>query len=144
MPVRRLLGTWLLLAVLMPVNGAVREFGLKRILPDALAEVASVVTGIAVILATTYVCFRIPRGTTNGRLALDALVLVLLTIAYEFTIGRLGGESWTDLFGHYAIWRGEWWPLVLVALASTPFLWRNVTSRSAPPPRPTPEAARRR
>lgn len=144
MPVRRLLGTWLLLAVLMPLNGALREFGLKRILSDPAAELASVGTGVAVILATTYFCFRIPRGVTNGRLALDSLVLVLLTVAYEFTIGRLGGQSWRELLGHYAIWRGEWWPLVLIALAATPFLWRAVTSRTAPPLRPTPEAERHR
>jgi hypothetical protein len=122
---RRLLGTWLLLAVLMPVNGALREFGFKRIMGDETAEVLSVVTGILVILGTTFALFRIPRDAATGRLAAQSAALVALTVCYEFAIGLRGGQSLSALLGHYAFWRGELWPLVLVALAATPFLWRG-------------------
>lgn len=122
---RRLLSTWLLLAVLMPINGALREFGFKRVMGDATAEVLSVVTGILVILGTTFALFRIPRDAATGRLAAQSATLVALTVGYEFAIGLRGGQSLSALLGHYAIWRGELWPLVLVALAATPFLWRG-------------------
>lgn len=121
----RLLATWLLLAVLMPVNGAVREFLFKKVMPDGAAEALSVVTGIAIILAVTRGLFRIPAGEPNGRLALMAVTLVALTVAYEFGIGFAGGRSFRELAGHYAVWRGELWPLVLLALAATPWLWRG-------------------
>jgi hypothetical protein len=121
----RLLLTWLLLAVLMPINGAIREFGFKRLMPDGAAEVLSVATGIAVILAVTRWLFRIPAATGTSTLASYSLVLVGLTVAYEFGIGRAGGKSWTELLGNYAIWDGKLWPLVLVALAATPWLWRG-------------------
>lgn len=121
----RLLGTWALLAVLMPLNGALREFGFKRMMPNRAAEILSVVTGIIVILVTTRLLFRIPADTPSTRLALYAVILVVLTVAYEFAIGLRGGQSLSQLLGHYAIWRGELWPLVLVALAATPFLWRS-------------------
>lgn len=125
MSITRLLLTWLLLAVLMPLNGAIREFGFKRLMPDAAAEVLSVATGIAIILATTRWLFRIRAETGVATLAAYSVVLVGLTVAYEFGIGRVGGKSWTELLANYAIWDGKLWPLVLVALACTPWLWRG-------------------
>ncbi len=121
----RLLSTWLLLAVLMPANGALREFGFKRVMSNSAAEALSVATGIAVILGVTFALFRIPANTPNGRLAVQAVILVALTVAYEFAIGLRGGQSLKDMSAHYAFWRGELWPLVLLALALTPWLWRG-------------------
>lgn len=122
---RRLLSVWLLLAVLMPLNGALREFGFKKWMSVQAAEVLSVVTGIAVILVTTFALFRIRPGEPTARLVAQSVTLVALTVAYEFAIGLKGGQSFSELASHYAIWRGELWPLVLVALAATPFLWRG-------------------
>lgn len=122
----RLLFTWLLLALLMPLNSILREFGLKRFLPAAAADWASAATGIAIILLTTRLLFRIPADEPTLRLAAQAMLLVLLTVAYEFAIGLAGGRNLAELGGHYALWRGEAWPLVLIALGATPFLWRGL------------------
>jgi hypothetical protein len=116
---------WLLLAVLMPLNGALREFVFKRVMPDGVAEVTSVATGILLILATTRWLFRIPADSPNGTLVLQALTLVALTVAYEFGIGIASGRTMGEMLENYAIWRGRLWPLVLVALAATPWIWRG-------------------
>lgn len=121
----RLLLTWLLLAVLMPLNGALREFGLKRWVSEATAETLSVVTGIIVILVTTRLLFRIPANAPLSQLALQSAILVVLTVAYEFAIGLRGGQSVREIAGAYAFWRGELWPLILLTIASSPFLWRG-------------------
>lgn len=120
----RLLLTWLLLAVLIPLNGALREFGFKRWLSDGVAEALSVATGIVVILVTTRLLFRIPASAPTAQLALQSALLVALTVCYEFAIGLRGGQSLREIAAAYAFWRGELWPLVLIALALTPFLWR--------------------
>lgn len=125
MSLLRLLGTWLLLALLMPLNGALREFGFKRVMPAGLAEVLSVATGVAIILATTRWLFRIPPETASRQLVAYSAILVILTIAYEFAIGLAGGRSVAELLENYAIWRGKLWPLVLAALAAAPWLWRG-------------------
>jgi hypothetical protein len=109
----------------MPLNGIVRELGLKRLMPDATAEVLSVVSGIVLILALTRWLFRIPASAANAQLAIQSILLVALTIGYEFAIGFAGGRSSSELLANYAIWEGRLWPLVLVALASTPWLWRG-------------------
>lgn len=121
----RLVLTWLLLAVLMPLNGALREFGLKRLVSEGTAETLSVVTGIIVILVTTRLLFRIPANAPLSQLALQSAILVVLTVTYEFAIGLRGGQSVREIAGAYAFWRGELWPLILLAIASSPFLWRG-------------------
>ncbi|WKW12981.1 hypothetical protein Strain138_002292 [Pseudogemmatithrix spongiicola] len=124
MTYRRLIATWAVLAVAMPLNGALREFGFKRIVSQATAETLSVVSGIAVILLVTRLMFRIPAATPTRQLALYSVILVALTVAYEFGIGIAGGRSWPEMLENYALWKGRLWPLVLAALALTPFLWR--------------------
>lgn len=121
----RLLLTWLLLAVLMPMNGALREFGFKKLMPVAAAEVLSVATGIVVILLTTRWLFRIPATAVSKQLAIYAVILVGLTVAYEFGIGFAGGKSVAEMLENYAIWKGKLWPLVLLALGATPWIWRG-------------------
>jgi hypothetical protein len=73
----------------------------------------------------TRLLFRIPHDAPTAQLALQSALLVVLTVAYEFAIGVRGGQSLREIAGAYAFWRGELWPLVLVALAATPFLWRG-------------------
>lgn len=124
MSYRRLFAAWLLLALLMPLNGALREFGFKPALPTALADLLSAVLGVLIILAVTRAIFRIAPGTPDARLWGMSAVLVLLTVAYEFAAGLLGGQSWREMLANYAIWRGRLWPLVLLTLGLTPFLWR--------------------
>ena len=85
MSLTRLLVTWLLLAVLMPMNGIVRELGFRRLMPDYAAEALRVATGFAIILET----------------------------------------AWSEMLANHEIRNERPWPLVLVALASTPWLWRG-------------------
>lgn len=124
MSYRRLLGAWLLLAVLMPLNGALREFGLKRVLDSPAAELLSAALGIAIILIVTHAVFRIAPETPNKALWQMSFVLITLTIKYELAVGVLGGQSWREMAANYAIWRGRPWPLVLLTLGLTPFIWR--------------------
>ncbi len=121
----RLLLTWLLLALLMPVNGLLREAGLKRVMSAGAAEALSALTGIVIILATTRWLFRVPADAPTAQLVRWALILVGATVAYEFGIGLAGGKSFADLLANYALWKGRLWPLVLAALAATPWLWRG-------------------
>jgi hypothetical protein len=109
----------------MPLNGALREFGFKRWMSDGVAETLSVATGIAVILVTTRLLFRIPSSASTLQLLLQSMLLVALTVCYEFAIGLRGGQSLREIASAYALWRGELWPFVLIALAMTPFLWRG-------------------
>jgi hypothetical protein len=124
MPWGRVLTTWALLAVAMALNGIVRETMLKRAMPSGAADVVSALLGAAIILFVTRPMFRSLRGSPDRALAMASVVLVLLTIVFEFAVGLyVDHRSWTELLGNYAIWRGRLWPILLALVALTPFIW---------------------
>lgn len=121
---RRLLLAWCVLAIVMSANGVFRELVLRPSLGPRAAAVASAAIGIALLLLVTRTLF--PSLVDHGprTLAVVSLALVVLTVAFETALGLLvDGRDWRDLVAHYALWRGELWPLVLATLAATPFLW---------------------
>jgi len=122
---RRLLGAWLILAIAMPFNGAFRELVMKPRLSHPLADAISAGLGILIILGVTRMIFRIPAEMPTARLATMSTLLVVLTVAFETTFGLLEGQSLATLIEHYAIWKGNLWPVVLLVLSATPFLWRG-------------------
>jgi len=123
---------WLAMAFAMTANGIFREAALKGVASSRVADTLSAVIGIVLLAVITRIGFRpAPPATSLSALAFASLMLVVLTVAFECAIGLLvDHKSWTELARHYAIWRGELWPIVLAFLAVTPFLWvRWVPSR---------------
>jgi hypothetical protein len=125
MTITRVLVTWLILAALMTANGAFRELVLKSALEVGVAELISALLGITLILGVTFISFRSPRDYPLPSLALMSLLLVGLTVAFEFGLGRVEGRSWSEMLANYRFWEGRYWPLVLVTLAVSPFLGRG-------------------
>lgn len=123
MTIRRLVGTWVLLAVAMSANGIFRELVLRSAV-GAQADMISAALGAVIILAVTGLLFRPFSNNSHGALVQSGLVLMAMTIVFEFAIGRwLDQKTWSELLGNYALWRGELWPLLLLLLGVTPCIW---------------------
>ena len=121
---RRVLATWLALAVVMSINGVFRELALRPTVGPRIAAVLSAAIGIALILLTTRAMLPALAGCGTGTLASIAIVIGLLTVAFETVLGRVvDHKSWSALLEHYSLWRGELWPIVLAVLVLTPFIW---------------------
>jgi hypothetical protein len=121
---RRVVGVWLLLAVAMSANGVFRELILRPEIGATQADVVSAAMGALIILLATRYLFRPLSDRPLGELARVSIILVVLTVTFEFLVGRLvDGKSWNELFADYAIWRGRLWPALLLVIALTPFLW---------------------
>ena len=130
MSLSRILGVWCALAALMSVNGIARELLLVPRTTRATADALSALGGVAIILAVTAIGFRPLAGQPVRTLAQTSALLVCLTVLFELVVGRwVDRRSWSQLAEHYALWRGHLWPLVLLALASTPFVWGRVVRR---------------
>lgn len=126
MPVGRFLLMWTSLAVAMSLNGIFRELVLKRAVTPGVAGVLSAAIGIVLIGVITRWGFQpIANGSASAtELSVLTIVLVVLTVGFETALGRLvDHKSWSELAAHYALWRGELWPVVLAWLAATPFVW---------------------
>jgi hypothetical protein len=72
---------------------------------------------MTLIGAISYFGFR-PLAASSpgiGQLVALSVALVVVTIAFESVIGRfVDHKSWRQLLDHYAIWKGELWPVVLL------------------------------
>ena len=127
---RRFLATWAALALLMSANGVLRELLLRPRLPGRLADLLSALFGIGLVLLVTRIGFRPLAGEPLRRLAWVSAAFVGLTLAFEFGIGRaVDRKSWAELVGDYAVWDGRLWPVVLLIVALTPFLWGRWLAR---------------
>jgi hypothetical protein len=129
---RRVLVAWLVLALAMSANGIFRELVLRPVLGARWAAVASAALGIALLLAVSRTLFPRLADCAPRALAVVSAALVALTVAFETVLGLyVDGKSWRALPEHYALWRGELWPIVLATLAITPFLWGRWRPRPA-------------
>lgn len=124
MSLLRLLRAWLVILPFMIANGILREVALKRVLSDPAADAVSALLGVAIILVATRFLLHPLAGKSVPKLVRASVTLVLLTVAFEFGFGHyVDGKSWTELLANYELWNGRLWPLVLAALACTPFVW---------------------
>ena len=132
MSIARIVGIWLILAIAMIANGAFREMALRPTIGAAQAGIISAILGVAIILAITRWSFRRLAGAGTNQLVIASAVLVGLTVAFEFLFGRyVDRRTWAELVADYAVWRGRLWPIVLLTIAVTPFLWGRWAARSS-------------
>jgi len=122
----RFLTIWVVMAIAMSANGIFRELVLKTITSPRAADVVSAAIGIVLLALISRVGFTRMSAPAKRSLAFASVMLVLLTVAFETVLGvAVDHKSLTQLIEHYALWRGELWPIVLAFLAFTPFLWAN-------------------
>jgi hypothetical protein len=119
---------WLAIAALAVVNGALREALLIPLLGRTPGLVLSGVLLCALILWITVV--TLPWLDARRRLQLIGIgaAWLVLTLVFEFSLGRLQGKSWATLLEAYTFKDGNVWPLVLLATLAAPVLagrWRS-------------------
>lgn len=124
MSLLRLLRAWVIILPFMIANGIFRELVLKQAVNDTVAGALSALFGVAIILVATRYLLHPLAGKPASQLVRASVVLVALTVLFEFTFGRyVDHKSWPELMANYEIWNGRLWPLVLAVLAFTPFVW---------------------
>src|SRR5690349_7700425 len=105
---------WLPMIVIAFANATLRELFFIKHLHTLRAHQVSTVT--LVIMCSIYVYLIFPFLRINGsREALFVgITWVILTILFEFALGRLTKKSWSDLLQQYDIPSGHIWPVFLV------------------------------
>ncbi|MGM0477562.1 MAG: hypothetical protein ACQERR_10330 [Pseudomonadota bacterium] len=127
----RYLLAWLPMVPLAILNGTLREFTYGRVLAESTAHQLSTVT--LVLLFTLYARLLDARWPLTSRALAIGVggIWLVLTVAFEFGLGRLGGRSWEELFRAYDILSGNLWLLVPVAVAVLPMVM-HLRHRSLP------------
>jgi hypothetical protein len=117
------LAMWLLLLVVMMLNGALRVLLLQPRFGEEAARQLATLSGIVLVLALSRP-FVVWAGRPGSRTLLGVgLAWVALTLAFEFGFGWAAGRSLAEMLADYALWRGRLWPLFLVATLLGPMLW---------------------
>ncbi len=129
--VGRALLAWLALIAVETVHGVLRNLFLVPTVGDLWSRQIGVVIGSALVLATALVFIRWIRPTSvRATLWIGALWLVL-TLVFEFSLGRALGRSWDQLLADYDLSRGGYLSFGMVLLALAP--WIAAKMRAAGP-----------
>lgn len=109
--------------VLAFANATLRELVFVKHLSELLAHQLSTIT--LIILCSIYTSFVFPllKIHSSKQAFLIGFVWVLLTVAFEFSLGRVTKKSWQYLFQDYNLFAGRIWPLFLVVLLLLPYLF---------------------
>jgi hypothetical protein len=110
-------------------NGAIRDLGYKKITGELKAQqVSTIVLIILFAIYIGYIVYEIPFQTPAQALAVGIFWLVL-TLAFEFGMGRFTGHSWSSLFEDYNILKGKLWLLIPVWVTIAPYIFYRLSRR---------------
>lgn len=126
MSIGRFAVMWTLMAIAMSANGILRELVLLPSLGRPWAAAGSALLGVALLGVISWWGFRPLAAQLPPRREVWrwSVALLVLTVGFETVLGRVvDHKSWSEIGRHYALWEGEWWPLVLAWLVATPFVW---------------------
>ena len=122
----RALVAWLVLIAVESIHGVLRTLFLTPVVGDLRARQIGVAIGSVLVLGTALVFIRWMQPA-SGRSALRMGVLwLILTLAFEFSLGRALGRAWDQLLADYDLTRGGYMLFGLLVLALAPWVARRV------------------
>jgi hypothetical protein len=120
---------WLVLAVVMFVNGAVRAVVLQPRLGEHLARQVATGTGVLIVFAIAWAFVRRLESPSSAELLKVGVLWLALTLAFEFGMGLAAGARWETMLADYDILRGRLWSLIPVSALIAPWFWGAARGR---------------
>ena len=132
--IKKHLLAWIPMIFLAILNGGLRDFTYGQAVSHELAHQISTVTLILVFTVYTWVLGRIWPLASLRQAALVGAVWLLLTVAFEFALGRfLSGLSWEEMFRAYELLSGNLWMLVPLSVGLLPAVFFLINQNSKHP-----------
>jgi hypothetical protein len=114
---------WLLLMAAESIQGALRAIVLVPIAGDFRARQIGAITGSFIVLALACLLIDWVGARGPGRLLAVGLFWLVLTLGFEFGLGRYGfGYSWQHILEDYDIRRGGLLAFGMVVLTLSPMI----------------------
>lgn len=118
----RAFAVWLLLITAEVAQGIVRTLVLTPVVGDFRARQLGVFTGSLLILLITAFTIRWIRARRPRTLLMIGSGWVVLTVAFEVSLGRMLGYSWERLGSDYNVLEGGLLPIGFVIMATSPLI----------------------
>ncbi len=121
---------WLPMIVIAFANATLRELVFLKYYSEFRAHQFSTIT--LIILCTIYTWFVFPQLKIQHaqQAFFTGFLWVLLTVVFEFSLGRLTNKSWEYLLADYNIFAGRIWLIFLLCLFVVPYLFYVIRNRS--------------
>jgi hypothetical protein len=119
---------WLPMIVLAFVNATLRELVFVKHFTMLAAHQLSTIT--LMLLCSAYTWWVYPKlHLQSAKEALTTgVVWMLLTVVFEFSLGRSIGKSWDFLLQDYNLFAGRIWLVFLFCLSMLPYVVYSVKS----------------
>ena len=117
---------WLPMIALAFANAALRELVLARRFSDLRAHQLSTITLMIFCMIYITLIFPVLRLENKTQALLAGVMWMVLTVLFEFSLGRLLMRSWTELLQQYNLTSGHIWPVFLLCLLLLPFLLYSI------------------
>lgn len=113
---------WLPMIAIAFANAMLRELVFVKHFSEFRAHQLSTIT--LIILCLIYVWLVSPQLNiqTSKQAFLIGFVWMMLTVMFEFSLGRLTNKSWEYLLRDYNIFAGRIWLVFLVSLFLLPYM----------------------
>jgi len=113
---------WLPMIAIAFANATLRELVLIKHFSEFRAHQLSTITLILLCSIYVWLVYK-SLDIQNARQAfLIGFVWMLLTVVFEFSLGRLTGKSWDYLLRDYNILAGRIWLIFLISLFLLPYI----------------------
>ena len=114
---------WLSFIPVAIINGGLREHVLAKVVGEEWAlPVSGITLSVCIFLTTWLLLFRITKDITSKDCWLIGVCWSVLTIAFEFAAGLVGGNTIIELLNAYNPLTGNLWLLVLLTTLLSPVI----------------------
>ena len=113
---------WLPMIVIAFANATLRELVLMKQFNEFRLHQLSTITLIVLCFIYAWFVFPFLQIQNVKQAFLTGIIWLLLTVAFEFFLGRLSGKSWEYLLRDYDVAGGRIWPLFLFFLLMMPYI----------------------
>lgn len=120
---------WLPMIALAFANAAIRQLLFIKYFTELRAHQLSTITLMSFCSVYVWLIYSFLNIQKSGQAFRIGLVWMILTIAFEFSLGRLTNHSWTEMLQQYNLLTGHIWPLFLLWLLFLPLFFYAVKNK---------------
>ena len=117
---------WMLIMVAETGHGLVREVFIAPVIGGLRARQLGILVGCVIIFVIAWLTARWMGATTSRQQFKVGALWVILTLLFEFALGRATGISWAHILTNYNPARGGYMVAGLAFLFLAPWLTRKL------------------
>ena len=129
--IRRALVVWMLMMAIETIHGVLRNRLLAPLVGDFRARQIGVFIGSALILGVAILTIGWIRPTSVRSLVVIGAMWLVLTLAFEFGLGRAHDRPWAAMLADYDLSRGGLLSIGMVVLPLSPWIAARIHDADA-------------